>query len=70
MKFVDTTGMPKVGGNSIKSRDESARFCIMEVDSNRMRWTDRKPRRDSKYWGFGFVVWDNENNCKASKEVA
>lgn len=26
--------------------------------------TNRMPRRDSKFWGFRYMVWDVEANCQ------
>lgn len=26
--------------------------------------TDRMPRRDSKFWGSRYMIWDEEKNCQ------
>ena len=30
---------------------------------------NRMPRRDSKFWGFRYMVWDVEANCQIRSEA-
>lgn len=57
----------KVGySNPLTSYRESYKYEIMDVERNLCAFSDRRPRRDSKFAGFQFVVWDLERNEKVS----
>jgi hypothetical protein len=56
--------------NPLTSYRENYQFEIMRLDKDVTAFSDRKPRRDSKFAGHNYVVWDlrrNEQVYSASK---
>lgn len=45
---------------------ENSRFEITRLEDNKVAFSNRLPRNDSRVWSNDFLVWDLENNCKAS----
>ncbi len=64
MKFI------KISNRRGFNYDHGTRYSITDLErsTNETYYeagTNRKPRRDSKYWNFRFMVWDVERNSKA-----
>jgi len=63
MKFrTDTT-------NSIERLrlDQLSHYTVTRLEDGKVYRTNRRPRKDSKVWGFQFLVWDNERNEQAAR---
>lgn len=48
--------------NPLNSYREAYKYEIMSVGNNLSAFSDRRPRRDSKYASYKFVVWDLARN--------
>lgn len=46
--------------------EESHRYHIVNINNNKEAYSNRKPRRDSKFFSFNFMVWDSERNCQVN----
>lgn len=63
MKFIKVRNVR--GSNHI----HGTKYTVTDLNrsndqSNYEAGTDRMPRRDSKYWGHRFMIWDVEGNCQ------
>lgn len=67
MKFITHCKFPKGGGVDYQAfqREELHRFSVIRLSDSKQAFADRRPRRDSKYWIYEYLVWDNRENCAA-----
>ncbi len=65
MKFIKVTN--RRGFN----HDHGTKYTVTDLERSNERHnyeagTNRRPRRDSKFWSHRFMVWDAERNCQIS----
>ncbi len=48
--------------NPLTAEREFYRYEIMDLEKNLTAFSARKPRRDSKFAGHNYVVWDLRRN--------
>lgn len=45
---------------------ETSRFTVTRLEDGAVCHRNTRPRKDSRFYGFEFLVWDNERNEKAT----
>lgn len=50
--------------NFLTAEREHYRYEIMDLENDLTAFTDHKPRRDSKFAGHNYMVWDLERGEK------
>lgn len=44
---------------------ENARYEVFRADDNKVAFTNKKPRKDSKYWQYpDYLVWDLKDKSR------
>ena len=61
-----TTTTHDMPDNSARQREEIYRFQIIRLSDNKSAFSNRRPRKGSKFWDDSkFLVWDLQDNCYA-----
>lgn len=45
--------------------EENNNYSVYRLSDRAESFVNRCPRKDSKYWGYKYVIWDIRNNCLA-----
>lgn len=66
MRFQYHNKYPKNGGVDYQAfqREELHKYSVTRFSDGKVAFTDRRPRRDSKYYNYNYLIWDLKENCQ------
>ena len=66
MRFQKNNDNPTYS-NPLTIVRENRRFETCRLDDGCVAFSNKKPRKDSKYWNLNYIVWDLVENRPASQ---
>ena len=66
MRFQKNNDNPTYS-NPLTIVRENRRFETCRLEDGQVAFSDRKPRKDSKFWNHNYIVWDLVENRPASQ---
>lgn len=64
MKFVQNNSNVTYA-NPLTLQREQFHFEIHRFSDKKVAFTNRRPRKGSKFWSLDFLVWNLKENCQA-----